>query len=637
MIKIMRMCFLFYFLFHSLSFAQEEQSPQRQAQPGVEEAVAGKKKIVPAANIEELTNQLEALIEHHGIPGLSVAVVKDGKLALVAGIGLSNIDTQTPTNENTLFRIGSISKMFVSLAALKLESEGKLDLKSPIKALIPEIEFHNPYAETDPIRVIHLLQHTTGWDDIHLPEYANNNPAPITLKEGLDYHPDSRISRWRPGSRMSYANSGPPVAAYIIQKITGVEFEKYVQTHFFNPLEMHTATFRAPKTQSTTLYVNKAPVDYWHIIMRPSGAINASARDMANFLHFLSNSGTFKGNALLPASSIRKMEVPTTTLAAKAGMTHGYGLANFPSYYKGYQFHGHNGGVQGGSSVLAYLPEHNMAFTFAINSNTSARQEIFDALASYVTQQLPQVKFPTNVSLSEEKADRYSGYYMPVNPRQEMMRFIEQITGVKHLSLTTQGGTLKDSAGEQKYVVQSENLLRLSDERPVASVALLADEQGIAIDVSGQYLQKISAFRHYAQQGFMWIFVGLLAFHLLWFFWWMGRKLLGKINSKSAIQVRLWTFLASCSIYAVLIAAAVGQMLDVFGLLGKVSWASVTIMVSSYLFAIFTLISVIQNIRYFKTEIHWFSKYVSLFTCFVYAVVTIYFASLGVIGLQTFA
>src|ERR1035441_2080518 len=132
---------------------------------------------------------------------------------------------------------------------------------------------------TDPIRVVHLLEHTTGWDDMHLREYAKD-AAGMSLREGLDYDHHSRISRWRPGTRMAYCNSGPPVAAFVVDKLTGQHFEDYVGQNLFHPIGMKTATYfaSAPGT-ATTLYHNdgKTPYRYWNILLRPAGSINASA------------------------------------------------------------------------------------------------------------------------------------------------------------------------------------------------------------------------------------------------------------------------------------------------------------------------------------------------------------------------
>ena len=121
------------------------------------------------------------------------------------------------------------------------------------------------------MRVVDLLEHTTGWDDLHMREYAKDAKG-MTLREGLDYDHHSRTSRWRPGTRMAYCNSGPPVAAYIVEKITGQRFEDYVTQNFFLPIGMSTATyFEQPSPQLTTLYHGdgKTPYPYWNILASP--------------------------------------------------------------------------------------------------------------------------------------------------------------------------------------------------------------------------------------------------------------------------------------------------------------------------------------------------------------------------------
>ena len=173
---------------------------------------------------------------------------------------------------------------------LKLASEGKLSLEDPIRKLIPEIWFENPWEATDPVCVADLLEHTTGWDDWNAREYVKDGKG-MTLRQGLDYDHHSRVSRWRRGTRMAYCNSGPPVAAYIVEKITGQRFEDYVTQNFFLPIGMKTATyFEQPSPQMTTLYLDgKTPTPYWNFFERPAGSINASARDMAAYVQFYLN------------------------------------------------------------------------------------------------------------------------------------------------------------------------------------------------------------------------------------------------------------------------------------------------------------------------------------------------------------
>src|SRR5271154_5008435 len=123
---------------------------------------------------------------------------------------------------------------------------------------------------------------------MHLREYAKDDPG-LSLRDALDYDHHSRISRWRPGTRMSYCNSGPAVAAYIVEKITGKNFEEYIGEKFFKPIGMPTATYFQPVSElTTTLYHSngKTPHLYWDLLYRSIGSINASANDMANYLLF---------------------------------------------------------------------------------------------------------------------------------------------------------------------------------------------------------------------------------------------------------------------------------------------------------------------------------------------------------------
>jgi CubicO group peptidase (beta-lactamase class C family) len=261
----------------------------------------------PVQSIAELRLQLEKILQETHTPGMSVAIVHRDGPEWVAGLGKSNVAANESTTDETLFRIGSTSKAFVSLSILKLVNEGKISLQDPVHEHVPEIWFRNPWEGTEPVRIVDLLEHTTGWDDLHLREYAKDAKG-MTLREGLDYDHRSRASRWRPATRMAYCNSGPPVAAYIVEKVTGQRFEDYVTNNVFLPIGMKTATyFEQPSPHLTTLYRadGKTPNSYWNILERPAGAINASARDMAAYVQFYLNRGAgVDGNSCPQPSSI---------------------------------------------------------------------------------------------------------------------------------------------------------------------------------------------------------------------------------------------------------------------------------------------------------------------------------------------
>ena len=193
--------------------------------------------------IPELQTAIEKILQETKTPGAAIAIVSRDKAEWVDGIGLADVAAHQPVTAETLFRIGSTSKSFVALAALQLQEEGKLKLTDTVNQWLPDVAFSNPWEATDPVRLMHLMEHTTGFDDIHLREYALDDPTPMTLKEALAFGASSRVCRWPPGARMSYCNSGPAVLAAVIEKVTGERFEDYVQAHLFNPLHMDTASY----------------------------------------------------------------------------------------------------------------------------------------------------------------------------------------------------------------------------------------------------------------------------------------------------------------------------------------------------------------------------------------------------------
>jgi CubicO group peptidase (beta-lactamase class C family) len=199
--------------------------------------------ILPARDLTELQERLSGILKEANTPGMGVVIANRDGIVWSAGIGLADVAAGKPATSTTLFRIASVSKTFVALAVLKLVEEGKLSLDAPVKGLVPEVAFANPWEATDPVRVAHLLEHTTGWDDIHPKEFAHSDPKPMTLAQGLAIGPESRTSRWRPGTRFSYSNAGPAVAAAIVEKLTGKRFEDYVKETFFDPLGMSTADY----------------------------------------------------------------------------------------------------------------------------------------------------------------------------------------------------------------------------------------------------------------------------------------------------------------------------------------------------------------------------------------------------------
>ena len=600
-----------------------------------------KEKLTPPETIADLKIAIEKVLEETKTPAAGIALVNKEGPVWIAGLGKADIEKNVDANENTMFRIGSTSKMFVSLAVLKLQEEGRLNLNDRVRDLAPEIEFENQWEDTNPILVEHLLEHTTGWDDLHLTEYAHNDPTPSSLKEGLDFHPHSRISRWIPGTRMAYCNSGPPVAAYIVEKITGQPFEEFVQSNFFQPMGMENMSYFATevyKQLGATLYEKGKPQDYWHIIMRPSGAINASPKDMAKMVQFFINRGVVDSLHLISEASLKRMETPSTTTGAKAGLEAGYGLNNYSSRHKSFVYRSHNGGVNGGLTDFSYLPEYNVGYAIMINSgNVEALISIIKLVRDFQTKDFEAKRISPDSELTKEYA-AVSGYYIPINPRNQMFYFLESITGVQRIWCNEDSVFIKGFlGGETGKLLPAQGPRYKSAESGLISMVQTTDPlAGEVIQTSWQVLKRVSPFRAFGQLilGALWLLLMLSA--VIFGIIWSIRYWKGKITGGANIRIRLWPLLASLFFLVTFIFIIVGSA-NPFKLLGMVSIVSFGIMLLTIAFAItsfWSVVSVFKNRHESMNKlVYWHSAILSG----LHFIVTCYFLWFGVIGIRTWA
>lgn len=396
---------------------------------------------LPSYSLERpmtLEEEISCILEKYGTTAASIAMIDaDGKRHAF-GVGYTDQSSQVPVNQETMFRIGSVSKILASLSILKLVEDNQIQLDAPIQQWVDSSMYENPWEEAYPVRIVHLLSHTTGWDDLHMSEYGHNDPH-LTLENSFLVYPQSRKSRWVPGTRMAYSNSGPAVAAYIVEKETNMLFEDYVQTHFFNPLSMETATYfqtDAYFRNSATLYQRGTEQPYWHIIMRPSGAINASANDMLQLLTLFI---TDENPAILSKESLAAMRNPQGSTIATSGLEVGHGLTHFIEPKEGFVWYGHSGGVNGGLADFKYIPELGIGYYVGINSSSgNTIFEITELLKKHLTKDLTPSK-PVYTVDSSVNMEALAGYFRVVNPRNSSLYFIEFLASVGRIETRPEG------------------------------------------------------------------------------------------------------------------------------------------------------------------------------------------------------
>ena len=163
------------------------------------------------ASFGRLIAELEALRAEHEVAGFALTLVSGSNATQIGVGGVADRDSGRPVTADTLFRIGSITKTFNALAVLMLVEQGRLDLDTPVRNLVADVPFENPWAKTHPVRVVHLLEHSSGLLDITREEFDHNEPFP-SLEAALDWRQQGRVVQWPPGLHHVYSNANAGLA-----------------------------------------------------------------------------------------------------------------------------------------------------------------------------------------------------------------------------------------------------------------------------------------------------------------------------------------------------------------------------------------------------------------------------------------
>lgn len=589
--------------------------------------------------LQQLKSDISTIMKITNTPAAGIVLLDNNGPNWVAGLGVLDVDTSDEADENTMFRIGSISKMFIGLAALKLQEEGRLDFNQTLKELLPDLKFENTWEDEAPIRFIHLLEHTSGWEDMHFAEFAMDRGDYQNLAEALNSHPDSRISRWVPGTRFAYSNIGAAVAAHIIEKITGQLFSKYIQDQFFSPLKMETATFFETDdymNKGVTLYNAGAEQDYWNIAYYPIGSINASPNDMQRLLRFFINRGQTPSQQLLSDKSIERMETPVSNIASIAGVKAGYGLYNYNTGYKDYQviFRGHNGGMPGALAELSYVPELKSGYVVMVNTSGPAQHLISEKIRKYLlrnhnTKPIQSIPIPKTFSGLE-------GWYLQINPRMDIARILFDNVSAVHLSSDDQFVYLRSLLsgwnGQHYYAIDDNLLANTADGLP--TVALVEDPlEGEVIAVGSAIFKKVTAIQALSPLVITALIFFLSALMLLYSFYWFYGYFKGNISQKLLHQVWLLPILASLTLVSLLLTVNLTGMS--FEKWGKVSASSVYIFIATISYAVFSVASLFSIWKARRAQnsqlLYWSASLMSV----LHVMFTVYLGHYGLIGVRS--
>ena len=317
------------------------------------------------ALFDRTLKELEADMATEEIPGMSVAIVIDGKLAFSAALGIKSQKTQEPVTTQTLFRVCSMTKMLTSAAVLDLVEEGKLNLHKPVKDYVPFLDFDT----TAPVTLHHLLTHTAGIEEnFYDPPYVSGAGA---YEEWFTAHPKIPVIA-PPGTLNNYSNTGYGAAAAVIESVTGQPFNDVIHERVMLPMGMTTATMEAEealKLDHASGHSTEAGVppesgidtaQYSYAMWNPGGGAIATAEDYAHFVEAI-----LAGGGILEPASVEAM----TTAHSPLGSGWDYGYGTFLMDVGGERTVLHAGGARGWTSYVGWVPARKLGVVLLTNSS----------------------------------------------------------------------------------------------------------------------------------------------------------------------------------------------------------------------------------------------------------------------------
>jgi CubicO group peptidase (beta-lactamase class C family) len=317
--------------------------------------------------------QLEAL----HIPGLVFVFVQGDEVIYAQGYGTADLETGTPMDAGaSVMRIGSVSKPFVATAVMQLVEQGELDLHADVNQYVTGFALEDAYPE--PVTLGHLLTHRAGFED---PPYTSNLDPQQVEPLGAHLAASMPPRSHPPGKEHIYSNYGYALAALIVEEVSGLPFDRYVEEKILQPLGMHHSRYLLapplPENMATG-YAYKdgvqvpQPVDYDSDY--PGGSIVSTAEEMSHFILAHLQDGCYQGVCILQAETVAEMQQRQAKTPYKGqNVTYGFVEGTFD----GVRLLGHSGAIRGFGSSLDLLPEHDMGYFFSFNEEcyeTSACQ-----------------------------------------------------------------------------------------------------------------------------------------------------------------------------------------------------------------------------------------------------------------------
>ena len=370
------------------------------------------------AAVQKLEPFISRQVAEKNLPALSVALVEDQTIVWARGFGFADPRTKIHADAETVYRVGSISKLFTDLAIMQLIEEGQLDLDAPVTRYLPRFKPINPFAK--PITLRQLTAHRSGL--AREPPVGNYfDSSHPSLAEMVGSLNQTELV-YEPGTKTKYSNAGIGVVGYVLEKTQRESFPAYLQRKLLNRMGMTQSGFeptaelrkKLALAAMWTYHGREFAAPTFELGMAPAGCMYSTVNDLARFLKVLFAGGRAPRELILKPATLELMLQPQFAKLEDEGQAFGIGFRM--KDFHGLRRIGHSGAIYGFASELAALPREKLgAVVIASRDCTNAvTTRIADmALQAMLTArgELPETKIEETGSIDAETARKWSGHY----------------------------------------------------------------------------------------------------------------------------------------------------------------------------------------------------------------------------------
>lgn len=307
-------------------------------------------------------------LQRGDVAGGVLVIVKNGDVLFEQGYGLADVAARKPVDpKSTLFRPGSVSKLFTWTAVMQLVEQGKLDLDADINQYL---DFKVPARGGKPITLRNIMTHTSGFEEALQGLISDRTADIVSLQDAVKHWVPDQI--FAPGSTPAYSNYATGLAGYIVSRTSGMSFEDYIEKNIFAPLGMNHSSFRQPLPPGMLSNVSSGyqesslpPKPYEFINLAPAGALASDGDDMARFMIAHLQNGEYDGRRILQADTAKTMHLDALPMIPPLNRML---LGFYESNYNGHRIISHGGDTQWFHSDLHLLLDDGVGYFVSLNS-----------------------------------------------------------------------------------------------------------------------------------------------------------------------------------------------------------------------------------------------------------------------------